>query len=185
MGTFCSKCSVEASELVSSERLSIYDLARQSVELTQNPSKQQYRDSTPGHQHLLYKNQKARPFSSKQSTADTENSNPTHLFSYNLPIRPFEEGISGRHIFLIRYPKHMPIVLNGEICVQGGGLGQEQAPLVSNKVTQLNESVEALALQELPSVDQLFSHATMMVEPKRKGTINRTSKIKYCGTRHL
>ena len=170
MGATCSKCGVlepvdpatTRSSRQDSPDPAIYDLMRRSVAL----SSAAYSEN-PGQHHLLFKQQKAEKsmLSDKTNTA-TSNTNETHLPPTRLLVRRhtprhYEEGLSGTHIYAVRYPTDQPLLVQKE-------MAQEQAQPKSKRRVVKEEYVIP-EIKDGEPVDVLFQPSTMAVRPKQTG----------------
>lgn len=162
MGATCSKCGalepVNTSTIRTSRQDSpdpaIYDLMRRSVALSSTTLSE-----NPGQQHLLYKQQ-------KKDKAPEKNPTETHLPPTRLLVRRhtprhYEEGLSGTHIYAVRYPTDQPLLVQKE-------MPQEQAQPQSRRRV-VKEEYDVPEIKDGESVDNLFRPLTMAMRPKQAG----------------
>ena len=161
MGASCSKCGVlepvdpttTRSSRQDSPDPAIYDLMRRSVSLSSSAFSE-----NPGQHHLLFKQQK------KDKPADAKTPTETHLPPTRLLVRRhtprhYEEGLSGTHIYAVRYPTDQPLSVQKE-------MAQEQAqPKSKRRVVQ--EEYEIPEIKDGEPVDALFRPSAMAVRPKQ------------------
>mmetsp|Transcript_32396 Transcript_32396/g.67568 ORF Transcript_32396/g.67568 Transcript_32396/m.67568 type:complete len:381 (-) Transcript_32396:299-1441(-) len=183
MGAACSSChGLEPQESLRTRKESarqespdpaIYELMRRSVAFsqpgTQRPGQRSEPDTGAGQGKLLYKQQKKEKSpdtgaaSSSGSSAQTTYLPPTRLLIRRHSLRPIEEGLSGTHIYAIRYPTDQP--LQKEQPPQ-----QEQAPpqprLKRNIVRE--DAYKVPTLRDGEPVDHLFRPAAMSATPRQQ-----------------
>lgn len=190
MGTTCSKCQVlEAQESTRPEKgivrqncpdPAVYDLVRRSVAYS-NPAEpkntQPDDDGASGQSHLMYKHQKKEKLVIEQGPAgQTTYLPPTRLLVRRHSQRASEEGLSGTHIYAIRYPTDQPMLVQKEMAPQQQQQKrqqQEQAP-VQNQRHKRNfireDNYRIPSLRDGESVDQLFRPTAMALQPRQQGT---------------
>lgn len=163
MGAACSKCGVlepvdpttARSSRQDSPDPAIYDLMRRSVALSSSTVSE-----NPGQHHLLFKQQK------KEKTPGTGDKIETHLPPTRLLVRRhtprhYEEGLSGTHIYAVRYPTDQPLLVQKE-------MAQEQAQPKSKRRI-VREEYEIPEIKDGEPVDTLFRPSAMALRPKQPG----------------
>ena len=189
MGITCSKCQVlEAEELTRPTKgvsrrdcpdPAVYDLFRRSVAYSHPPSERQNLsndDDTSGQNRLIYKNQKKEKVNVEcGTTAHTTYLPPTRLLVRRHSLRPTEEGLSGTHIYAIRYPTDQPMLGQKEMAPQQQQhrrQQQEQAPVQQRHKRNFirEDSYKIPSLRDGESVDHLFRASAMAVPPRQQGT---------------
>lgn len=169
MGATCSKCGVlepvDPTTTRSSRQDSpdppIYDLMRRSVGLS-DPALSE----NPGQQHLLFKQQKKDKVSGPGTPTELHLP-PTRLLVRRHSPRHYEEGLSGTHIYAVRYPTDQPLSVHKE-------MAQEQAqPKPKSKHRVVQEEYEIPEIKDGEPVDTLFRPSAMCVRPKQTGKSSR------------
>jgi len=164
MGGTCSKCGVlepvdpttTKSSRQDSPDPAIYDLMRRSVRLSGSTPLE------PGQQHLLFRQQKKEKLVNP-STPTEIYLPPTRLLVRRHSPRHYEEGLSGTHIYAVRYPSDQPLSVQKE-------MAQEQAqPKTKSKRRVVQEEYEIPEIKDGEPVDTLFRPSTMAVRPKQTG----------------
>lgn len=150
----------------------VFDLMRRSVAYSQpgaqRPPPKKEDDST-GQNRLLFKHQKKEKLVLEASNAgQTIYLPPTRLLVRRHTVRPNEEGLSGTHIYAIRYPNDQPMLVQKEIPPQ-----QEQAPLSqqaqrSKRNYVREDDYKTPTLRDGEPVDQLFRPAAMSPSPRQQ-----------------
>lgn len=161
MGASCSKCGVlepvdpatTRSSRQDSPDPAIYDLMRRSVALSSSNVSE-----NPGQHHLLFKQQK------KEKTPGAGEKTETHLPPTRLLVRRhtprhYEEGLSGTHIYAVRYPTDQPMLVQKE-------MAQEQAQPKSKRRV-VREEYEIPEIKDGEPVDTLFRPSAMALRPKQ------------------
>ena len=147
-----------------------------------------------GQAHLLYKKQQQRqarqqsqqPQSTTSTTLqlqlqhrqdsaafdDKQQHRSTMPYSSRLVVRrhalrPAEEGLSGTHIYAVRWPLQAPLLL-------GRPAAQEQSPYITTTTTHSNNHYSNTPFQPTPvpdpaAVDALFHPKTLAVTPQEEG----------------
>lgn len=163
MGASCSKCGVLEPVDVTTARSSrqdspdpaIYDLMRRSVGLSSTLSSE-----NPGQHHLLFKQQKKDKEKGPGSPLEIHLP-PTRLLVRRHTPRHYEEGLSGTHIYSVRYPSDQPLLVQKE-------MAQEQAqPRQRRRIVQ--EHYEIPEIKDGEPVDTLFRPSAMAVRPLQSG----------------
>lgn len=156
----------------------VYDLFRRSVAYS-NPTEQKNVLSTDGEasgqSHLIYKHQKKEKLVIEQGPGgQTTYLPPTRLLVRRHSLRPSEEGLSGTHIYAIRYPTDQPMLVQKEMAPQQQQQKrqqQEQAPAQHQRHKRnfiREDSYKVPSLRDGESVDQLFRPAAMAVPPRQQ-----------------
>mmetsp|Transcript_27922 Transcript_27922/g.76846 ORF Transcript_27922/g.76846 Transcript_27922/m.76846 type:complete len:387 (+) Transcript_27922:209-1369(+) len=157
----------------------VYDLMRRSVAFSQpglpqqqlHPQQRQRGndDGTSGQGKLLYKHQKKEKASLDPAVSGkTTYLPPTKILVRRHSPKPTEEGLSGTHIYAIRYPNDQPMLL------QKQELAQEQAPQQQQQQQRPKRNLireDAYQIPTLPDgepVDNLFRPAAMGVPPRQE-----------------
>lgn len=196
MGVSCSKC-VEVEHADNEYPISrqnspdptMYDLMRRSVAYTGQANKPELFVDR-GQYHLLYKHQKlaklTEPRPQEEASDNKKDHYPTRLIIRRHSLRHYEEGVSGTHIYTMRYPADKPLDVKWKMDVVDGG--QEQAPrnrkhISSKPSVQAKRTLDLVeptgqiwpALKEKKerdedSIDILFEPLAMAITPKQRGT---------------
>ena len=154
MGQTCSRDTTsptQGSPRQESPDPAVYDLMRRSVDYYEP-------HHPPGQQHLLYRQQSKS--SGMDSNAGTDLVRcPTRVLVRRHSLRHYEEGMSGTHIYAIRYPEGKPLELR---------MQQEQAPRKPYKKKAGPPRPSTVHETEL-SVHQMFRTTCMVRPPTQKG----------------
>jgi len=138
----------------------LFSLQQQSIGLRQD----QDVTSNNGQHHLLFKQQQKGRHSTPYSKSVTRPAEPlgTRLVIRRQSVRNSDEGMSGTHIYAVRWPRHAPLQL-----------GQPEQPPV--KSTKGSLSVVRTRPTPVPSdaaaVDRLFHPVVLSVTPQREGML--------------
>ena len=160
MGASCSKCGVlepvdpttTRSSRQDSPDPAIYDLMRRSVGLSSSALSE-----NPGQ---LFKQQKKDKVTEGKLPTETHLP-PTRLLVRRHTPRHYEEGLSGTHIYAVRYPSDQPLLVQKE-------MAQEQAqPKSRRRIVQ--EEYEIPEIKDGEPVDALFRPTAMAVRPRQTG----------------
>ena len=170
MGASCSKCGVlepvdpttARSSRQESPDPAIYDLMRRSVGLSSTNLSE-----NPGQQHLLFKQQKKEKIPEGKLPSETHLP-PTRLLVRRHAPRHYEEGMSGTHIYAIRYPTDQPLLVQKE-------MAQCEQAQPKSKRRVVSEEYKIPELQDGESVDSLFRPSTMALRPKQTGKCHVSS----------
>ena len=189
MGVTCSKCQVLESQESTrptkgaprqdSPDPAVYDLVRRSVAYSQPNSEcqntQNDEEGNVGQNRLIYKHQKKEKLLVEFGPAgQTTYLPPTRLLVRRHSLRPSEEGLSGTHIYAIRYPTDQPMLVQKEMAPQQQQQKrqqQEQAPIQQRQKRNFirEDSYKVPSIRDGESVDQLFRSSTMAPTPKQQG----------------
>ena len=170
MGATCSKCGVlepvdpttTRSSRQDSPDPAIYDLMRRSVGLSSSTLSE-----NPGQHHLLFKQQKKDKPSGPNTPAETHLP-PTRLLVRRHTPRHYEEGLSGTHIYAVRYPTDQPLLVQKE-------MAQEQAQPKSKRRV-VTEEYDIPEIKDGEPVDVLFRPSAMAMRPKQTSKLRGSRK---------
>lgn len=174
MGTTCSRSRDHVSDADGYSEVpdpEIYDLLKQSVTETQP-------DSQGGQLHLLYKQQQQQQRTGKKSRSKLDMiisspRYPTRLLIRRHAVRNTEEGVSGTHIYAMRWVdsglvKESEVVACQEQCPEQQ---HKRVAGVEDRQSLLPSQPSSDPADQILSSDSLFLPETMAAPPKRKGTI--------------
>mmetsp|Transcript_19107 Transcript_19107/g.24585 ORF Transcript_19107/g.24585 Transcript_19107/m.24585 type:complete len:384 (-) Transcript_19107:279-1430(-) len=186
MGASCSSCqSLEPQDAAKNRKEAsrqespdpaVYDLMRRSVAFSEPNAQQQQQqqqrngeeESNAGQGNLLYKNQKKERLSLVlPATGQATYLPPTRLLVRRHSLKSHEEGLSGTHIYAVRYPSDQPMLLQKEMAPQ-----QEQAPQQQQQRLKRNyvreDAYKIPPVRDGEPVDHLFRSAAMSPPPKQQ-----------------